>query len=33
MTMMDQPPKTVSAYFKYIEAWRNNGQFEGLEFR
>ena len=21
------------AYFKYIDGWRNSGQFEGLEFR
>jgi hypothetical protein len=26
-------PAGPSAYFKYIDAWRNNGQFEGLEFR
>jgi len=26
-------PAGATAYFKYIEAWRNTGQFEGLEFR
>lgn len=26
-------PAGASAYFKYIDAWRNNGRFEGLEFR
>ena len=26
-------PAGPSAYFKYIDAWRSNGQFEGLEFR
>jgi cation diffusion facilitator CzcD-associated flavoprotein CzcO len=26
-------PAGAQAYFKYIEAWRSNGQFEGLEFR
>ena len=26
-------PAGATAYFKYIDAWRNTGQFEGLEFR
>jgi cation diffusion facilitator CzcD-associated flavoprotein CzcO len=26
-------PAGASAYFKYIDAWRNAGTFEGLEFR
>ena len=26
-------PAGAMAYFKYIDAWRNSGQFEGLEFR
>ncbi|WP_374573844.1 flavin-containing monooxygenase [Phenylobacterium sp.] len=26
-------PAGASAYFKYIEDWRNSGQFEGLAFR
>jgi cation diffusion facilitator CzcD-associated flavoprotein CzcO len=26
-------PAGALAYFKYIDAWRNSGQFEGLEFR
>ncbi|TKW79522.1 MAG: NAD(P)/FAD-dependent oxidoreductase, partial [Bradyrhizobium icense] len=26
-------PAGPSAYFKYIDAWRSNGQFEGIEFR
>jgi cyclohexanone monooxygenase len=26
-------PAGATAYFKYIDAWRNSGQFEGLEFR
>ncbi len=26
-------PAGALAYFKYIEAWRSSGQFEGLEFR
>jgi cation diffusion facilitator CzcD-associated flavoprotein CzcO len=26
-------PAGALAYFRYIEAWRNSGQFEGLEFR
>ncbi len=26
-------PAGPSSYFKYIDAWRSNGQFEGLEFR
>ena len=26
-------PTGALAYFKYIEAWRSSGQFEGLEFR
>ncbi|MDE2462631.1 MAG: NAD(P)/FAD-dependent oxidoreductase [Alphaproteobacteria bacterium] len=26
-------PQGASAYFRYLEGWRNSGQFEGLEFR
>jgi cyclohexanone monooxygenase len=26
-------PAGATAYFKYIDAWRNSGQFEGIEFR
>ena len=26
-------PKGPVAYFRYIEAWRSSGKFEGLEFR
>ena len=26
-------PGGASAYFKYIDAWRNDGKFDGLEFR
>jgi cation diffusion facilitator CzcD-associated flavoprotein CzcO len=26
-------PAGPSAYFKYIEAWRNDGKYDGLEFR
>ena len=26
-------PAGALAYFRYIDAWRNSGQFEGLEFR
>jgi cyclohexanone monooxygenase len=26
-------PAGATAYFKYIDAWRSSGQFEGLEFR
>jgi len=26
-------PAGATAYFKYIDAWRSNGQFEGIEFR
>ncbi|MBI5318137.1 NAD(P)/FAD-dependent oxidoreductase [Bradyrhizobium sp.] len=26
-------PAGALAYFKYIDAWRSNGQFEGIEFR
>jgi cyclohexanone monooxygenase len=26
-------PAGALAYFKYIDAWRSSGQFEGLEFR
>ena len=26
-------PQGATAYFRYLEGWRNSGQFEGLEFR
>ncbi|HEX4351650.1 MAG TPA: hypothetical protein VHZ95_02025, partial [Polyangiales bacterium] len=26
-------PLGPSAYFKYLDAWRNSGEFEGVEFR
>lgn len=26
-------PAGPTAYFKYIDGWRNGGQFEGLQFR
>ena len=26
-------PEGPVAYFGYIDAWRNNGDFEGVEFR
>ncbi len=26
-------PGGAMAYFKYIDEWRNSGEFEGLEFR
>ena len=26
-------PAGPMAYFKYIDGWRNSGQFEGLQFR
>jgi len=26
-------PAGATAFFKYIDAWRNSGQFEGLSFR
>jgi cation diffusion facilitator CzcD-associated flavoprotein CzcO len=26
-------PEGASAYFKYLDAWRKSGQFEGLQFR
>ena len=26
-------PAGATAYFKYLEAWRQSGTFEGLEFR
>jgi cyclohexanone monooxygenase len=26
-------PEGASAFFKYIDAWRSSGEFEGLEFR
>jgi hypothetical protein len=26
-------PAGALAYFQYIDAWRNTGQFEGLQFR
>ena len=26
-------PQGPVAYFDYIDAWRNSGDFEGLEFR
>ncbi len=26
-------PAGASAYFKYIDEWRNSGAFEGLAFR
>ena len=26
-------PEGPVAYFEFIEAWRQSGQFEGLEFR
>jgi len=26
-------PAGAMAYFKYIDGWRNSGQFEGLQFR
>jgi hypothetical protein len=26
-------PAGAMAYFKYIDAWRNSGEFEGVEFR
>ena len=32
----DSPSATrpaPTAYFKYIDDWRNSGEFEGLEFR
>jgi hypothetical protein len=26
-------PEGPVAYFQYIDAWRNSGDFDGLEFR
>ena len=26
-------PEGPVAYFQYIDAWRNSGEFEGLDFR
>jgi cyclohexanone monooxygenase len=26
-------PAGAMAYFKYIDAWRSTGEFEGLQFR
>jgi cyclohexanone monooxygenase len=26
-------PAGALAYFRYLEAWRTSGEFEGLEFR